>query len=181
MSTPANPPPASQAGTPAPAVHAWVGLGANLGDPGAALDAALVALAALPATRLLRRSSRWRSAPVDAAGPDFVNAVAEIDTALAPLALLDALRAIEAAHGRERPYRNAPRTLDLDLLFYGSRVTAGPRLVLPHPRAHLRAFVLKPLLELEPGFEHPLHGPLVAWVDAVADQAVERLATEPPR
>ena len=118
-------------------MRAWVGLGANLGDPGAALDAALVALAALPATRLLRRSSRWRSAPVDAAGPDFVNAVAEIDTALEPLALLDALHAIEAAHGRERPYRNAPRTLDLDLIQYGDPrtdrdiVCDTPRLTLP--------------------------------------------------
>ncbi|EGJ09743.1 2-amino-4-hydroxy-6-hydroxymethyldihydropteridine pyrophosphokinase, partial [Rubrivivax benzoatilyticus JA2 = ATCC BAA-35] len=126
-------------------------------------------------TRLVRRSSLWRSAPVDAAGPDFHNAVAELDTTLAPAGLLAALHAIEAAHGRERPYRNAPRTLDLDLLFYGDEVIDTASLVVPHPRAHLRAFVLRPLLELEPGFEHPRLGPLVRWSAAAADQAIERL------
>ncbi|MCC9595827.1 MULTISPECIES: 2-amino-4-hydroxy-6-hydroxymethyldihydropteridine diphosphokinase [unclassified Rubrivivax] len=153
----------------------WVGLGANLGDARAALAAACAALDGLPGTRLVRRSSLWRSAPVDAAGPDFHNAVAELDTTLAPAGLLAALHAIEAAHGRERPYRNAPRTLDLDLLFYGDEVIDTASLVVPHPRAHLRAFVLRPLLELEPGFEHPRLGPLVRWSAAAADQAIERL------
>lgn len=156
-------------------MRAWVGLGANLGDARAALAAAFAALDVLPGTRLVRRSSLWRSAPVDAAGPDFHNAVAELDTALAPAELLAALHAIEAAHGRERPYRNAPRTLDLDLLFYGEELIDTPSLVVPHPRAHLRAFVLRPLLELEPGFEHPRLGPLAPWSAAAADQAIECL------
>lgn len=132
---------------------AYVGLGANLGaDLLNTLGRAATALAALPGTRLVALSSAWRSAPVDAGGPDFLNAVAVLDTELAPLALLDALQAIEQAHGRERPYRNAPRTLDLDLLMLGDAVLDTPRLVLPHPRLRERAFVLRPLLEVAPQF-----------------------------
>lgn len=155
--------------------RAWVGLGANLGDARATLEAALDALAALPGTTVAARSSFWRSAPVDATGPDFVNAVAALDTALAPLALLDALQGIEAAHGRERPYVNAPRTLDLDLLLHGGRVLSEARLTLPHPRMHLRAFVLEPLAELAPALEIPGRGPLAQWRAAAADQALSRL------
>lgn len=128
-----------------------VGLGANLGDDLlATLTQAARALAALPDTRLVTLSSAWRSAPVDAGGPDFLNAVAALDTALSPIELLDALQAIEQTHGRERPYRNAPRTLDLDLLLYGDLVLDTPRLTLPHPRLGERAFVLRPLLEIAP-------------------------------
>lgn len=135
--------------------RAYVGLGANLGaDLLGTLTAAARALGELPGTRLLALSSVWRSAPVDAGGPDFLNAVAMLDTDLAPLALLDALQAIEQAHGRERPYRNAPRTLDLDLLLMGDQVLDTPRLVLPHPRLHERAFVLRPLLEVAPHLSH---------------------------
>jgi 2-amino-4-hydroxy-6-hydroxymethyldihydropteridine diphosphokinase len=131
--------------------RAYVGLGANLGaDLQGTLEAALRDLAALPGTRLVGVSSAWRSAPVDAGGPDFLNAVAALDTGLAPLELLDALQAIEATHGRERPYRHAPRTLDLDLLLHGDAVLETPRLTLPHPRLSERAFVLLPLLELAP-------------------------------
>lgn len=131
--------------------RAYIGLGANLGeDLGATLTQAALKLAALDRTQVVALSSLWRSAPVDAEGPDFVNAVVALDTALAPLALLDALQAIEQAHGRERPYRNAPRTLDLDLLLYGDVVLESPRLTLPHPRLGERAFVLRPLLEIEP-------------------------------
>ncbi|HRM93720.1 MAG TPA: 2-amino-4-hydroxy-6-hydroxymethyldihydropteridine diphosphokinase, partial [Alicycliphilus sp.] len=101
-------------------MSAWIGLGANLGDARAALRSAVQAMATLPGTRLLRVSSLYRSAPVDAGGPDYLNAVAELDTTLAPLELLHALQRIEQAAGRERPYRNAPRTLDLDLLLYGT-------------------------------------------------------------
>jgi 2-amino-4-hydroxy-6-hydroxymethyldihydropteridine diphosphokinase len=130
---------------------AYVGMGANLGaDLLATLTQAAQALAALPRTRLLALSSAWRSAPVDAGGPDFLNAVAALETALSPIELLDALQAIEQAHGRERPYRNAPRTLDLDLLLHGDTVMATPRLSLPHPRMGERAFVLCPLLEIAP-------------------------------
>lgn len=132
-------------------VRACVGLGANLGaDPAATLTMAVRALAALPGTRVVARSGVWRSAPVDAGGPDFFNAVVAVDTALAPIELLDALQAIELAHGRERPYRHAPRTLDLDLLLYADLVLDSPRLTLPHPRLGQRAFVLRPLLELAP-------------------------------
>ncbi|MDR7332359.1 2-amino-4-hydroxy-6-hydroxymethyldihydropteridine diphosphokinase [Roseateles asaccharophilus] len=131
--------------------RAYVGLGANLGaDLLATLSRAAAALDALPQTRIAVLSSAWRSAPVDAGGPDFLNAVAALDTGLAPLALLDALQAIEAVHGRERPYRNAPRTLDLDLLLHGDTRLDTPRLVLPHPRMQQRAFVLRPLLEIAP-------------------------------
>lgn len=131
--------------------RAYIGLGANLGaDLAQTLADAARCLAALPGTQLVALSSAWRSAPVEAHGPDFLNAVAALDTELAPLDLLDAVQAIELAHGRERPYRNAPRTLDLDVLLYDARVLDTPRLTLPHPRLHERAFVLRPLLEIAP-------------------------------
>lgn len=150
--------------------RAYIGLGANLGaDLGAALSQAAMHLAALPETRVAALSSLWRSAPVDAAGPDFANAVAALDTGLSPLELLDALQAIELAHGRERPYRNAPRTLDLDLLLYDDVVLDTPRLTLPHPRLGDRAFVLRPLIEIAPDFIHLASGP--HW----QTQRIERL------
>jgi 2-amino-4-hydroxy-6-hydroxymethyldihydropteridine diphosphokinase len=156
-------------------VQACIGLGANLGDARATLGVAVAALASLPDTRLLRVSHLYRSAPVDAQGPDFLNAVACVETGLAPSALLHALQAIELDHGRERPYRNAPRTLDLDLLLHGDTVLSSPELTLPHPRLHERHFVLAPLLELEPDLQHPLLGPLQALLPQVAGQAVHRL------
>lgn len=153
----------------------FVGLGANLGDARAALKHALAALAALPQTRLVAQSSLYRTAPVQASGPDFINAVAELQTALPPLQLLQALQAIEAAHGRERPYPNAPRTLDLDLLLYGQGVVQQSGLEVPHPRLHQRAFVLQPLLELAPQLAHPRLGLLQPLLAATAHQAIERL------
>lgn len=154
--------------------RAYVGLGANVGaDLLATLTQAAQALAALPGTRLVVLSSAWRSAPVDAGGPDFLNAVVALDTALAPLELLDALQAIEQAHGRERPYRNAPRTLDLDLLLYGHTVLDAPRLTLPHPRLGERAFVLSPLLEIAPELAPLAVG--TRW----QDQRIERLGPIP--
>lgn len=153
----------------------YVGLGANLGDARATLAAAVACLDELPATRVRRVSSHYRSAPVDADGPDYVNAVVELETSLSPRALLQALQALESAHGRQRPYRHAPRTLDLDLLLYGQRVIESASLVLPHPRMHERAFVLRPLLEIAPGVVHPVLGPLAPGLDRVADQAVQRL------
>lgn len=150
--------------------RAYVGLGANLGaDIGATLTQAALSLAALPGTRVAALSSVWRSAPVDAGGPDFLNAVAALETVLAPLELLDALQAIELAHGRERPYRNAPRTLDLDLLLHGDVALDTPRLTLPHPRLRERAFVLRPLLEIAPELAH------LATDDAWQTQRIERL------
>lgn len=157
-------------------VRAWVGLGANLGDARATLSAALDALAALPNTSLAARSSCWRSAPVDASGPDYLNAVAGLDTGLSPEALLAALQAIEADHGRTRPYHHAPRTLDLDLLLHGDVVLQSERLTLPHPRLHLRAFVLEPLAELAPDLVIPGQGPLAPWRAEASAQVVERLS-----
>ena len=132
-------------------------------------------IAALPQTRLLRRSSLYRTAPVDAGGPDYVNAVAEVDTALPPLELLRALLAIEQAHGRRRSVRNAPRTLDLDLLLHGSTRVETPELTLPHPRLHQRAFVLEPLLEVAPGLAVEGLGELEPWRRAAAGQRIEKL------
>ena len=133
---------------PRPARLACIGLGANLGDAAAALEAACVALAALSDTEWVMASSRWRSRPVEASGPDYLNAVACVRTRLTPETLLEALLAIEQDHGRERPYRNAPRTLDLDLLLHGDLQRQTARLTLPHPRWTERAFVLLPLLQV---------------------------------
>jgi 2-amino-4-hydroxy-6-hydroxymethyldihydropteridine diphosphokinase len=131
-----------------PEVLAYVGLGANLGDAPQAVRDAVAALAATPGVSLVQASSLYRSAPVDAAGPDYINAVACISTTLTAPALLRALQTIEDTAGRERPYRNAPRTLDLDLLLYGDALIASPQLTVPHPRMRERAFVLVPLREI---------------------------------
>ena len=131
-------------------VMACVALGANLGNAVATVQQALRDVAALPETQLLKTSSLYRTEPYEAQGPDFINAVALIDTQLSPLALLHALQALELQNGRERPYKNAPRTLDLDLIFYGDVTLTTPELVLPHPRWHERAFVLHPLAEIWP-------------------------------
>lgn len=151
------------------AAPAWIGLGANLGDARAALAGAVQAMGRLAGTQVLRVSSLYRSAPVDATGPDYLNAVAELRTTLAPQALLQALQALELAAGRERPYRNAPRTLDLDVLLYGSQSIATPTLTVPHPRLWERAFVLLPLAELRPGWAS------AAQLQAVAAQRIECL------
>ncbi|HCX34322.1 MAG TPA: 2-amino-4-hydroxy-6-hydroxymethyldihydropteridine diphosphokinase [Rhodocyclaceae bacterium] len=157
-------------------IRAAVGIGSNLGDPLATVRAALGELADLPESRLLARSSVYRSAPVGLKDqPDFINAIALIGTRLGAHALLDALFRIEARFGRRRDFRNAPRTLDLDLLLYGDRIAAGERLILPHPRMHLRAFVLAPLVEIDPGCVIPGHGPAAALLSACAGQRIERV------
>ena len=158
--------------------RAYVGLGANLGDARLTLQAALDALAALPDTQLVAVSSLYRSAPIDSSGPDYLNAVAALDTALEPHALLSALQAIEQVHGRERPYRNAPRTLDLDLLLHGDARLDTPTLTLPHPRLHQRAFVLLPLAEIAPALALPGRGAVADWLPGVADQTVERCPSD---
>ncbi len=150
-------------------VKAYIGLGANLGDPLIALRCALEALARLPASRLVRASGMYGSKPLDSGGPDYVNAVAELSTCLSAPALLAALRQQELQAGRERPYRNAPRTLDLDLLLFGSARIASPALTVPHPRMHERAFVLMPLSEIAP------EQVTSAQLDAVRGQDIWRL------
>jgi 2-amino-4-hydroxy-6-hydroxymethyldihydropteridine diphosphokinase len=156
-------------------LRAWIGLGANLGDARAAVLGALAELAALPASRLVAQSSLYRSAPVDATGPDFVNAVAGIDTALSATDLLAALQSIEQRHGRVRGERNAPRTLDLDLLLHGEAVIDTPALTLPHPRLHERAFVLLPLAEVAPALVIPGRGAVRELLRGLGAQAIERL------
>ena len=153
----------------------FIGLGANLGDLTQTLSQALDRLAALPETRLQAVSGIYRSAPVEANGPDYLNAVACLETTLAPLDLLDHLQILERAHGRARPFFNAPRTLDLDLLLYGEQRWQTERLTLPHPRLQQRAFVLLPLLELVPDLVAPGLGPLQRFLPAVADQVIARL------
>ena len=131
-------------------VTAFIALGANLGDARQAVEDALQALDRLPDTRVSARSRLYRTAPHEATGPDFINAVARIETALTAPALLDVLQAIENAAGRERPYVNAPRTLDLDILLYGDARIDSARLTVPHPRMQGRAFVLHPLADVAP-------------------------------
>ena len=157
-------------------VRAYIALGANLGDAEAAVRHAVLALGRLPSTRLQLTSSLYKTAALvtgsageaPAGGPDYVNAVAAIDTDLSAPELLDHLQALESQAGRERPYRNAPRTLDLDLLLYGSSRIDSARLTVPHPRMALRAFVLVPLAEIAPELvsENQLK--------AVAHQAIQR-------
>lgn len=150
-------------------VRAYVAIGANLGDARAAVLRAASDLDELPETRVTARSSLYRSEPVDAGGPDFINAVVELDTGLEPHALLDELHRLETRAGRERPYQNAPRTLDLDLLRHGETVMNTATLTLPHPRMAERAFVLLPLAEIAPDQVTR------AQIQRVADQRIERL------
>jgi len=152
---------------------AYVGLGANLGDARGTLLEALMGLDALAEVRIVKTAPFYRTAPVDASGPDFINTVARLQTTLSPWRLLDALQALENRHGRERPYRNAPRTLDLDLLLYAGQTIADERLVVPHPRMHERAFVLAPLADIAPDLvlEQGQVGQLLARLQ----QPIERL------
>ena len=149
---------------------AYVALGANLGEAAAVVASAIDALNRLADTRLEARSHLYRSAPVDAQGPDFINAVAAVSTRLTAPDLLLALQQLEQRAGRERPYRNAPRTLDLDLLLYGDACIDSPSLTVPHPRMMERAFVLIPLAEIAPDLVP------AAALAAVAGQRIERLS-----
>jgi 2-amino-4-hydroxy-6-hydroxymethyldihydropteridine diphosphokinase len=156
-------------------VTCYIGIGANLGDARVHVERAIRRLGQLPQSRLVANSSLFCTAPLDATGDDYVNAVARLDTRLAAEVLLDALQAIELEFGRERPYRNAPRTLDLDLLLYGQQQIATSTLEVPHPRMTQRAFVLIPLLEIDPFIEIPGHGPAHAFVPGVAGQAIQKI------
>ena len=158
---------------------AFVALGANLAEPIDQIRAALGALAQIPESRLLRASSLYRTAPVGIHGqPDFINAVAQLETSLITQAFLHALFAIETRFGRRRDYPHAPRTLDLDLLLYDAETIDTPELQLPHPRMHLRAFVLAPLLEIAPDCIIPGRGMASAWLPASCHQRIEKLGPE---
>lgn len=162
---------------------AYIGMGSNLQDPQRQLQRAFDDLGGLPGTRLTERSSLYRSAPLGcpvqpdlSSQPDFVNAVAKMETDLAPQALLEALLDIEHRHGRERTYRNAPRTLDLDVLLYDEVQLHQHGLTIPHPQMHLRAFVLLPLLELSPDIRIPGVGRADTALEACRGQVLERMA-----
>lgn len=161
-------------------IHAYIGLGANLNDPAAQIVQAFDELDRIAGTRLVARSSLYASAPVGYVDqPDFINAVAQLKTTLAPRALLTALLEIEQRHGRERVFRNAPRTLDLDLLLYGAAHFHEDHLSLPHPRLTERAFVLLPLTEIAPELVIPGKGRASDWIASCADQNVTRLLPQP--
>ena len=145
-----------------------IGLGANLGDARHTLSWAVQALAQLAQTQLLAVSSLYSTKPIDSSGPDYLNAVALVRTQQAPLAFLQALQTLELQAGRERPYRNAPRTLDLDIELWGEWRSEDPVLIVPHPRMWERAFVLVPLAEIAPQCVS------AELLQAVADQGVER-------
>jgi 2-amino-4-hydroxy-6-hydroxymethyldihydropteridine diphosphokinase len=156
---------------------AYVGLGANVGEPRRQLEIAIEELRKLSAPGKFLVSHLYRSAPMGYPDqPDFLNAVAQVDTSLSAEALLGELQAIEARHGRERSFANAPRTLDLDLLLYGERGLDSPGLTLPHPRMHERAFVLQPLLELDPDISIPGKGRASALLSACGSQKIERIS-----
>lgn len=154
--------------------RAYIGLGANLGSAAQTVHAAAEELSTAAAATRFELSRLYRSAPVDSSGPDYVNAVAMLETSLSARQLLMAMQAIELQHGRLRPYRNAPRTLDLDLLLYGDERINDPDLVVPHPRMHERAFVLRPLADLAPML-HLEQGELCDLLRACSDQHVEVL------
>lgn len=159
-------------------IHAFIGLGSNLDDPAAQVLRAFGELSRTEGIVLLTRSSLYRSAPVGyPAQPDFVNAVARVATTLPPRRLLAALHGIEAAHGRRRDFRNGPRSLDLDILLYGSETMNAPDLVLPHPAAHMRAFVLEPLMEIAPDCRIPGRGTARKCLSALAERCLGVLET----
>lgn len=164
-----------------PAVTAFIGMGGNLGQARTTVLAAIDALAQLPQTQLIASSPLYGSAPLgeNAEGPNYVNAVAQLQTSLSADALLRELHRIEGAFGRARSYKNAPRTLDLDILLYGDTVCHTDTLTLPHPRMHERAFVLYPLFDLKPDISwHNALGQRVSVRDLkaqIADQDISRL------
>jgi 2-amino-4-hydroxy-6-hydroxymethyldihydropteridine diphosphokinase len=155
---------------------AYIGLGSNLAEPQSQVERAVQELGSMPRCRVVARSSLYRSAPVGyAAQPDFINAVAALDTGLDAHALLRELQGLEARHGRARSFANAPRTLDLDLLLFGDQRIADAELVVPHPRMHERAFVLEPLVEIAPDAEIPGQGRARALLARCNDPTVERI------
>jgi len=160
--------------------RAVIALGANLDDPETRVRLAFDEVGSLPATRPVARSALYRTAPVGFADqPAFVNACLLVDTALAPRELLDGLLAIERRHGRVRDIPNGPRTLDLDIIVYGDLAMHEHGLTIPHPRAHERAFVLAPLLDVWPDAIIPGRGAAASFREAVRDQAIDRIPDIP--
>jgi 2-amino-4-hydroxy-6-hydroxymethyldihydropteridine diphosphokinase len=155
-------------------VCAFIGIGANLGDASSAVNTAIRAIHALMGVQVQRVSSLYGSAPVDSTGPNYINAVLQLSTTMTAPALLAQLQSLELAAGRERPYRNAPRTLDLDLLLYGQSKIQSQALIVPHPRMLQRAFVLVPLAEIAPEMVTR------SQLETVLDQVVERLQYTTP-
>lgn len=160
--------------------QAFIALGSNLADPIWQINNALVAMGNIPDTQVVKCSSLYRTVPIDCPQdgsevPDFINAVVEVKTALTPLALLDALLAIEHTAGRERPYRNAPRVLDCDLLLYEGTILNTEKLTLPHPRMHERGFVLLPLFEIAPQLSIPNHGKISELIQPSLYVGIQKL------
>ena len=154
---------------------AYIGLGANLGDPKDTIRSAIEAIGALHATQSGKRSSLYLTAPIDADGDDYVNAVVEVHTQLTAHELLLALQKLEQNFGRVRTYQNAPRTLDCDVLLYDQQIIDTPNLSVPHPRMHQRAFVLIPLLEIAPDIIIPTIGPAHLLIASLGAQAIQKL------
>ncbi|MCF0119992.1 MAG: 2-amino-4-hydroxy-6-hydroxymethyldihydropteridine diphosphokinase [Oscillospiraceae bacterium] len=159
----------------------YLSLGANLGNARETLKKALSDIASVNGISDVKTSSFYGTEPIDSSGPDYVNCACSLETTLEPEALLDALQAIENTHGRTRPYKNAPRTLDIDIVLIGNRVIGTPRLTVPHPRMHLRAFVLAPLLELNPDIAVPglKESPRELLPALIKQQRIVRLADNP--
>jgi 2-amino-4-hydroxy-6-hydroxymethyldihydropteridine diphosphokinase len=161
---------------------AYVALGSNLADPVAQVQQAMLALEQIPNTRVIKKSSLYQTAPIGYAQadlaqvPDFINAVAALETDLSPLALLQALFAIEDSAGRVRPYPNAPRVLDCDLLLYADVVLNSEHLTLPHPRMHSRGFVLLPLFEIAPQLSLENHGKIEQLINAQLHTGIKKLS-----
>lgn len=156
-------------------VNAFIGIGSNLGDSVDLVKQAITRLGQLPNSRLTGQSSLFRTAPVDADGDDYINAVVRIETELSATELLKALLGVEQSFGRERLYLNAPRTLDLDILLYGDEKIASASLHIPHPRMQQRAFVIIPLLQIDPLVTIPGKGPAHSFMPAVSSQAIKKI------
>ncbi|WP_233828318.1 2-amino-4-hydroxy-6-hydroxymethyldihydropteridine diphosphokinase [Paraburkholderia sp. ZP32-5] len=154
---------------------AYLGLGANLGDARQTLKDAVVCLAQQHTITVLAKSSLYRTAPIDAGGDDYFNCVVKLETTLPVRHLLALCHKIEHHFGRERPFRNAPRTLDLDILLYGDQSIDEADLIVPHPRLVERAFALVPLVEIDAELVIPLHGRAAALIERVSEQRIEKV------
>jgi 2-amino-4-hydroxy-6-hydroxymethyldihydropteridine diphosphokinase len=156
--------------------QAFIALGSNLQDPQAQVERALQTIANTPNIKLIKASSLFKTAPIGYDNqPDFINAVAEIETDLSPLELLHSLLEIETQHGRERPFPNAPRVLDLDVLLYGNIELNTAELTLPHPRMYTRGFVMLPLAEIAPKINIGNHGYADELASKCDNQGVSKL------